>query len=164
MLPPPTYCNGSEFPSKNCTDFNPGGHGWVALALRAPQEEAEHCWLLSALSVGVHVGVRVWMVQMSSGLQFSGFDTTRDGWDHGRPDHVLPYRCTATINASAAIIAKCSCLQGLVPLWSCCGRRLTAVSCSAGSEAVDCFEWAVSRPLEHPPGTVGRYRNCDPVM
>jgi CubicO group peptidase (beta-lactamase class C family) len=31
------------------------------------------------------------------------------------------------------------------------------------SEAIDCFEWAVSRPLEHPPGTVGRYRNCDPL-
>jgi CubicO group peptidase (beta-lactamase class C family) len=31
------------------------------------------------------------------------------------------------------------------------------------SEAIDCFEWAVSRPLEHPPGSVGRYRNCDPL-
>eukprot|EP01052_Picozoa_sp_SAG31_P017781 SAG31_NODE_1231_length_9212_cov_2.857566_6_plen_141_part_00 len=28
---------------------------------------------------------------------------------------------------------------------------------------VDCFEWAVSRPAEHAPGTVGRYRNCDPL-
>jgi len=61
-------------------------------------------------------------VQMSSGLRFSGFDSPREEWDHGRPDHALMY-----------------------------------------SEAIDCFEWAISRPLEHPPGTVGRYRNCDPL-
>jgi hypothetical protein len=29
--------------------------------------------------------------------------------------------------------------------------------------AIDVFQLAESRPLEHPPGTVGRYRNCDPL-
>jgi CubicO group peptidase (beta-lactamase class C family) len=29
---------------------------------------------------------------------------------------------------------------------------------------VDSFEWAATRPLEWPPGTVGRYRNTDPVL
>ena len=62
------------------------------------------------------------LLQMSSGLRFSGFDSPCESWDHGRPDHALPY-----------------------------------------SEAIDCFEWACSRPAEHPPGTVGRYRNCDPL-
>ena len=28
---------------------------------------------------------------------------------------------------------------------------------------VDVFQLSISRPLEHPPGTVGRYRNCDPL-
>eukprot|EP01052_Picozoa_sp_SAG31_P017780 SAG31_NODE_1231_length_9212_cov_2.857566_5_plen_105_part_00 len=31
------------------------------------------------------------LLQMSSGLKFSGFDTPRPEWKHGRPDHVLPY-------------------------------------------------------------------------
>jgi CubicO group peptidase (beta-lactamase class C family) len=31
------------------------------------------------------------------------------------------------------------------------------------SEAVDAFRWATDRPAEYPPGTVGRYRNCDPL-
>lgn len=30
-------------------------------------------------------------------------------------------------------------------------------------EAVDAFDFAVSRPPEFPPQTVGRYRNCDPL-
>jgi CubicO group peptidase (beta-lactamase class C family) len=29
--------------------------------------------------------------------------------------------------------------------------------------AIDAFKYAVSRPLEFPPNTVGRYRNCDPL-
>ncbi len=29
--------------------------------------------------------------------------------------------------------------------------------------AVDVFDFAIRRPLEHAPGTVGRYRNCDPL-
>ncbi|MCK9513842.1 MAG: beta-lactamase family protein [Pigmentiphaga sp.] len=29
--------------------------------------------------------------------------------------------------------------------------------------AIDVAEFALERPLEHPPGTVGRYRNCDPL-
>jgi CubicO group peptidase (beta-lactamase class C family) len=28
---------------------------------------------------------------------------------------------------------------------------------------IDAFKYAVSRPLEFPPNTVGRYRNCDPL-
>lgn len=55
-------------------------------------------------------------------LELAGFDSPREEWEQGRPDHALMY-----------------------------------------SEAIDCFEWAVSRPLEHPPGAVGRYRNCDPL-
>ena len=31
------------------------------------------------------------------------------------------------------------------------------------THATDVFEYAISRPLEHPPNTVGRYRNCDPL-
>ena len=31
------------------------------------------------------------------------------------------------------------------------------------SEAIDVFDFSISRPLEHPPNTVGRYRNCDPL-
>ncbi|MBN9429106.1 MAG: serine hydrolase [Burkholderiales bacterium] len=30
-------------------------------------------------------------------------------------------------------------------------------------EACDTFAFALDRPSEHPPGTVGRYRNCDPL-
>jgi CubicO group peptidase (beta-lactamase class C family) len=62
------------------------------------------------------------LLQMSSGLRFSGFDSPNEEWDHGRPDHALMY-----------------------------------------SEAIDCFKWATSRPAEHPPQVVGRYRNCDPL-
>jgi CubicO group peptidase (beta-lactamase class C family) len=29
---------------------------------------------------------------------------------------------------------------------------------------VDVFQLSTSRPLEHPPATVGRYRNCDPLV
>lgn len=29
---------------------------------------------------------------------------------------------------------------------------------------VDVFQFSESRPLEHPPNTVGRYRNCDPLV
>ena len=29
---------------------------------------------------------------------------------------------------------------------------------------VDSFEWAATRPQQWPPNTVGRYRNCDPVL
>jgi CubicO group peptidase (beta-lactamase class C family) len=28
---------------------------------------------------------------------------------------------------------------------------------------IDVFQLSISRPLEHPPATVGRYRNCDPL-
>lgn len=31
------------------------------------------------------------------------------------------------------------------------------------SEALDVFDFSVNRPLEFPPGTTGRYRNCDPL-
>ncbi|MGH9004539.1 MAG: serine hydrolase domain-containing protein, partial [Acidimicrobiia bacterium] len=31
------------------------------------------------------------------------------------------------------------------------------------SDALDAFRFAVDRPAEFPPGTVGRYRNCDPL-
>ena len=30
--------------------------------------------------------------------------------------------------------------------------------------SVDSFEWAATRPQQWPPNTVGRYRNCDPVL
>ena len=30
-------------------------------------------------------------------------------------------------------------------------------------EAIDVFDFSIDRPLEFPPGTVGRYRNCDPL-
>lgn len=30
-------------------------------------------------------------------------------------------------------------------------------------EAIDTFRFMLDRPLEYPPGTVGRYRNCDPL-
>ena len=32
------------------------------------------------------------------------------------------------------------------------------------ADAIDVFEFSTSRPLEHPPNTVGRYRNCDPLV
>jgi CubicO group peptidase (beta-lactamase class C family) len=31
------------------------------------------------------------------------------------------------------------------------------------SGSVDVFEFSINRPLEYPPNTVGRYRNCDPL-
>jgi CubicO group peptidase (beta-lactamase class C family) len=31
------------------------------------------------------------------------------------------------------------------------------------SGAIDVFQFSISRPPEHPPNTVGRYRNCDPL-
>lgn len=62
------------------------------------------------------------LLQMSSGLLFSGQDDVRSDWRLGVPDHLYIY-----------------------------------------SEAVDAFDWARDRPAEFPPGTVGRYRNCDPL-
>lgn len=32
------------------------------------------------------------------------------------------------------------------------------------SGAIDVFAFSRTRPLEHPPGSVGRYRNCDPLL
>jgi len=62
------------------------------------------------------------LLQMSSGLLFSGQDDPRQRWGLGVPDHLYIY-----------------------------------------SEALDAFEFATDRPAEFPPGTVGRYRNCDPL-
>jgi len=31
-------------------------------------------------------------------------------------------------------------------------------------EAIDVFDFAISRPAEFPPQTIGRYRNCDPLV
>ena len=31
------------------------------------------------------------------------------------------------------------------------------------AEAIDVFDFSINRPLEYPPNTVGRYRNCDPL-
>lgn len=62
------------------------------------------------------------LLQMSSGLLFSGQDDPRQRWQLGVPDHLYIY-----------------------------------------TDAVDAFAFATSRPPEHPPGTVGRYRNCDPL-
>ncbi len=62
------------------------------------------------------------LLQMSSGLLFSGQDDPRQRWALGVPDHLYIY-----------------------------------------TEALDAFEFALNRPAEHPPGTVGRYRNCDPL-
>ena len=31
------------------------------------------------------------------------------------------------------------------------------------SGSIDVFEFSINRPLEYPPNTVGRYRNCDPL-
>jgi CubicO group peptidase (beta-lactamase class C family) len=60
------------------------------------------------------------LMRMSSGLRFSGDDDPPERWEHGVPDHVLPY-----------------------------------------TEARDVFALATGVPAEHPPDTVGRYRNCD---
>jgi CubicO group peptidase (beta-lactamase class C family) len=62
------------------------------------------------------------LLQMSSGLQFSGFQEERQTWNIGMPDHFYIY-----------------------------------------NEAIDVFEFAITRPPEFPPQTVGRYRNCDPL-
>ena len=62
------------------------------------------------------------LLNMSSGLRFTGQDDARGNWRHGLPEHFLPY-----------------------------------------GEALDAFAFATERPAEHPPGTVGRYRNCDPL-
>lgn len=62
------------------------------------------------------------LLQMSSGLLFSGQDDPRQRWRLGVPDHLYIY-----------------------------------------SDAVDAFQFAIDRPAEHAPGTVGRYRNCDPL-
>ncbi len=29
--------------------------------------------------------------------------------------------------------------------------------------AIDAYQWAITRPLQWPPNTIGRYRNCDPL-
>lgn len=62
------------------------------------------------------------LLQMSSGLLFSGQDDPRQRWRLGVPDHLYIY-----------------------------------------TDAVNAFDFAVSSPAEFPPGTVGRYRNCDPL-
>jgi CubicO group peptidase (beta-lactamase class C family) len=31
------------------------------------------------------------------------------------------------------------------------------------ADAIDVFDFSINRPLEYPPNTVGRYRNCDPL-
>jgi CubicO group peptidase (beta-lactamase class C family) len=62
------------------------------------------------------------LLQMSSGLLFSGQDDPRQRWALGVPDHLYIY-----------------------------------------TEALDAFDFALNAPAEHPPGTVGRYRNCDPL-
>jgi CubicO group peptidase (beta-lactamase class C family) len=62
------------------------------------------------------------LLQMRSGLTFSGTDETRAAWRYGVSDHLYLY-----------------------------------------SEAIDVFDFVTSQPLEHPPGAVGRYRNCDPL-
>jgi CubicO group peptidase (beta-lactamase class C family) len=50
------------------------------------------------------------------------------------------------------------------------GLRFTREGEAAGGDhiyvytgAIDAFTYSVSRPLEFPPNTVGRYRNCDPL-
>lgn len=62
------------------------------------------------------------LLQMSSGLRFSGHHDARETWPGPVPDHFYIY-----------------------------------------TEAIDVFDFAVSRPAEFPPQTVGRYRNCDPL-
>ncbi len=42
------------------------------------------------------------------------------------------------------------------------GRYLDHIYVYAG--AVDAHAFCAARPAEHPPGTVGRYRNCDPLL
>jgi CubicO group peptidase (beta-lactamase class C family) len=32
------------------------------------------------------------------------------------------------------------------------------------ADAINVFEFSLNRPLEHPPNTIGRYRNCDPLI
>ena len=62
------------------------------------------------------------LLQMSSGLRFSGHHDARSSWLSYIPDQFYVY-----------------------------------------SEAIDIFDFAISRPAEFPPQTVGRYRNCDPL-
>ncbi len=62
------------------------------------------------------------LLQMSSGLRFSGHHDKRSTWPGYVPDHFYIY-----------------------------------------TEAIDVFDFAISRPAEFPPQTVGRYRNCDPL-
>jgi CubicO group peptidase (beta-lactamase class C family) len=62
------------------------------------------------------------LMQMRSGLQFSGTDESRTKWRLGVSDHLYPY-----------------------------------------SEAIDVFDFVTTRPVEYPAGSVGRYRNCDPL-
>ncbi len=62
------------------------------------------------------------LLQMSSGLRFSGHHDPRNTWPGYVPEHFYIY-----------------------------------------TEAIDVFDFAISRPAEFPPQTVGRYRNCDPL-
>jgi CubicO group peptidase (beta-lactamase class C family) len=62
------------------------------------------------------------LMQMSSGLLYSGQDDPRQRWPLAVPEHLYIY-----------------------------------------SDTVNAFERAIGSPAEHPPGTVGRYRNCDPL-
>lgn len=62
------------------------------------------------------------LLQMSSGLRFSGHHEARGAWPGYVPDHFYIY-----------------------------------------TEAIDVFDFAISRPAEFAPQTVGRYRNCDPL-
>jgi CubicO group peptidase (beta-lactamase class C family) len=62
------------------------------------------------------------LVQMSSGLRFSGYEEPSWAWGQGTSDHFLPY-----------------------------------------TEAIDFYRLSWMKPAEHPRGTVGRYRNCDPA-
>lgn len=63
------------------------------------------------------------LLQMSSGLRFSGMDEPAWAWGRGVADHSWIY-----------------------------------------SDSIDAYAFARNVPLEHPPGTVGRYRNCDPLV
>lgn len=60
------------------------------------------------------------LLNMSSGLRCTGQDDPRGHWQHGLPEHFLPY-----------------------------------------TQALDVEQFATTRPAEHPPASVGRYRNCD---
>lgn len=62
------------------------------------------------------------LLQMSSGLRFSGHHDPRGAWPGYVPDHFYIY-----------------------------------------TEAIDVFDFALSRPAEFAPQTIGRYRNCDPL-